>query len=58
MNVGNFDFPITGQDELFTERVNMMPWLKEFRKDEKSVSQLKRIYDWINMICLESINES
>lgn len=56
-DVGNFDFPITGQDERFTERVNMTPWLEEFRKDEKSVSQLKRIFDWVNKVCLENILE-
>lgn len=54
-DVGNFDFPITGHDERFTERVNMTPWLEEFRKDDKSVSQLKRIFDWVNKICLDNI---
>lgn len=56
-DVGNFDFPITGQDEHFTERVNMTPWLEKFRKDEKSVSQLKRIFDWVNKVCLDNIKE-
>lgn len=52
-DLGYFSFPITGKDEHFNERVKITPCLSEFRKDEKLVSELKQVYDWVNRICLE-----
>ena len=54
-NVGNFLFPVTGKDENFLGRVNITPCLSKFRQDEKSLSELKQIYEWINRVCSETI---
>ena len=54
-NVGNFLFPVTGKDENFLGRMNITPCLSKFHQDEKSLSELKQIYDWINRVCSETI---